>query len=159
MTQPQIKNIFFALASCILFFAEIMLFALMQQYTIYPLLCFFIILLVQHTKPHTLVTPLLLMSILSYLDVNIFGWCLVYSIPTIIFANYLDQHLRVKIIIPYLLLTFALYLKIFVAWYGHHIIISLIHATQIIAYNTFLITLFIAISLYLGTQYDNEIIS
>lgn len=156
MTQPQIKNIFFAIVSCILFFAEIMLFAIMRRYEVYFLLCFFIILLVQRPQRRTLVMPLFLMSLVSYLDINIFGWCFVYVVPTIIFANYLDQHLRVKIIIPYLLLTFALCLKMILAWCMHSIGISLFHATEIIVYNTGIITLFIAISSCLGAEFNSE---
>jgi len=145
MTQPQIKNIFLILTSCMLFFVEIMLFALLREYNFYLLLCFFITLLIQAPQKRTLVTPLFLMCILSYLEMNIFGWSLVYIVPTIIFANYLDQHLRVKVIIPYLLITFAVCLKMISAWYMHGITISIAHATQIIAYNIIVIALFIAI--------------
>ena len=159
MTQPQIKNIFFAIASCILFFAEIMLCALMQRYEVYLLLCFFIVLLVQRPQKRTLVIPLFLMSILSYLDINIFGWCIVYIMPTIIFSNYLDQHLRVKTIIPYLLITFAVCLKMILAWFMHSIGISFIHAAQIIVYNTIVTTLFVAMSSYLATKCSDEIIN
>ncbi len=149
MTQPQIKNIFFILISCILFFIEIMLFALLREYNFYILLCFFITLTTEQTQKRTLVTPLFFMCILSYLEINIFGWNLVYIIPTIILANYLDQHLRLKTIIPYLLLTFALCLKIIIAWYMHGITISLTHATQIIVYNTVVMTLSLTMSSYL----------
>ncbi len=149
MTQPQIKNIFLILTSCMLFFVEIMLFALLREYNFYLLLCFFIALLIQAPQKRTLVAPLFLMCILSYLEMNIFGWSLVYIVPTILFANYLDQHLRVKVIIPYLLITFAVCLKMISAWYMHGITVSMAHATQIIVYNTFVIALFVAIGSWL----------
>lgn len=153
MTQPQIKNIFFVVISCILFFVEISLFALMQQYNFYFLLCFFIALLSQMPQKRTLITPLFLMCMLSYLEMNIFGWCLVYIMPTIMFANYLDQHVRVKVIIPYLVLTFAICLKMIAAWYMHSINISWLHATQIIVYNTFIISLCMAIGSHLEKKF------
>ncbi len=153
MTQPQIKNIFFAVLSCFLFFGEVVLFALLRHYDFYLLLCFFIALLTTMPQKRTLVAPLVLMCIFSYLELNIFGWCLVYIMPTIMLANYLDQHLRVKVIIPYLLLTFALCLKMILAWYMHNTNISLLHATQIIVYNTIIITLWIAIGSYLENKF------
>lgn len=154
MTQPQIKNIFFVAISCILFFVEILLFALMQQYNFYLLLCFFIALLTQMPQKRTLVAPLFLMSMLSYLEMNIFGWCLVYIMPTIMFTIYLDQHVRVKVVIPYLALTFALCLKMIAAWYMHSINISWLHATQIIVYNTIIISLFMTIGSYLENKFS-----
>ncbi len=157
MTQPQIKNIFLILTSCLLFFVEIMLFALAREYNFYLLLCFFIALLLQAPQKRTLVMPLFLMCMLSYLEMNIFGWSLVYIVPTIIFANYLDQHVRIKIIIPYLVLTFALCFKMLTAWYMHGITISVMHATQIIVYNTFVIALFVAIGSYLEKLFYREI--
>ena len=150
MTQPQIKNIFLILTSCLLFFAEIMLFAVAREYNFYLLLCFFITLLVQVPQKRTFVTPLFLMCILSYLEMNIFGWSLVYILPTIIFANYLDQHVRIKVIIPYLVLTFALCFKMLTAWYMHDINISIMHATQIIVYNTIALAACLTIRFYMG---------
>jgi hypothetical protein len=150
MTQPQIKNIFLILTSCLLFFVEIMLFALAREYIFYLVLCFFIALLLQAPQKRTLVTPLFLMCMLSYLEMNIFGWSLVYILPTIIFANYLDQHVRIKIIIPYLVLTFALCFKMLTAWYMHGITISIMHATQIIVYNTMTLATCLTIRFYLG---------
>ncbi|MDP3787837.1 MAG: hypothetical protein Q8Q60_00800 [Candidatus Chromulinivorax sp.] len=153
MTQPQIKNIFFAVLSCFFFFGELILFAILQQYNFYLLLSFFITLLTKNSQKRTLAVPLFLMSIFSYLEMNIFGWCLVYIMPTIMLANYLDQHLRVKVIIPYLLLTFALCLKMILAWYMHNIIISWMHATQIMVYNTAILTLWITIHSYFEKKY------
>ncbi len=153
MTQPQIKNIFFAVLSCLLFFVELILFAGLQQYDVYLLLCLFIILLTKNSQKRTLAVPLFLMSIFSCLEMNIFGWCLVYIMPTIMFANYLDQHLRVKVIIPYLLLTFALCLKMILGWYMHSITISWLHATQIIMYNTMIMILWITINSYLEKKF------
>ena len=150
MTQPQIKNICLILTSCLLFFAEIMLFAVAREYNFYLLLCFFITLLVQVPQKRTFVTPLFLMCILSYLEMNIFGWSLVYILPTIIFANYLDQHVRIKVIIPYLVLTFALCFKMLTAWYMHDINISIMHATQIIVYNTIALAACLTIRFYMG---------
>jgi hypothetical protein len=153
MTQPQIKNIFFVVISCFLFLIEIILFALLQQYDFYLLLCFFITLVIQMRQKRALAAPLFLMSMLSYLEMNIFGWCLVYIMPTMMFANYLDQHLRVKTIIPYTLLTFALCLKMIIAWFMYNINISALHATQIIVYNTIIITLFVVIGSHLEKKF------
>lgn len=146
MTQSQIKNIFFAMLSCLLFFFELMLFALGQHYEIYLLLCFFITLIIKKSQHRTLVPPLLLMCIMSYLEINIFGWCLVYIIPTMLLANYLDQHLRVKFIIPYFLIIAALCIKMSLGLYMHEITVTWIHALQIITYNTFIIAIFVWIS-------------
>ncbi len=142
MTQSQIKNIFFALLSCILFFADLMIFALLQRHQIYVLLCFFIVLIVAKAQHRALIIPLFLLSIMSYLETNIFGWCLVYIMPTMLFANYLDQHLRVKVIIPYLLITFTLCTKIILAWYMHDVATSWASVTEIITYNSFIVALF-----------------
>ena len=155
MTQSQIKNIFFVLLSCLLFFLELILFAVMQQYEIYLLLCFFIALIVQQPQHRTLVAPLCLMSMMSYLEMNIFGWCLVYIMPTMMLANYLDQHLRIKVIIPYLLITAALCIKMSLGWYMHGITVSCMHATQILTYNTIVIALFLSIGAYLETKFEN----
>ena len=149
MTQPQIKNIFFVVTSCLLFFLEIMLFALLQRNEIYLLLCFFIALIIESPQKRTLVMPLFLMSMMSYLEMNIFGWCLVYIMPTIMLANYLDQHLRIKIIIPYCLLAFALCLKMSLMWYMLGITISWIHAAQILVYNLVILKLCIMTGSYL----------
>ncbi|MBV8660727.1 MAG: hypothetical protein JO129_01105 [Candidatus Dependentiae bacterium] len=158
MTQPQIKNIFFVVISSLLFFLEIMLFALLQRYEIYPLFCFFIALLVQSPQKRTLVMPLFLMSLLSYLEINIFGWCLVYIIPTILLANYLDQHLRIKIIIPYCLLIFALCLKMILMWNMDGITISWIHAAQIIIYNIIILKMFIIVGAYLEKRFEGIVL-
>lgn len=156
MTYPQIKNIFFFIASWILFFAEMTGYGFMQKYDIYFLLCFFITLTIYNTQKRTIVAPLFLMSVLSYVEMNIFGWCLVYIVPTIMFANYLLQNVRIKIVIPYLLLTFALCLKIIVAYYLHDITISWLHATQIIVYNTLILSVFLALSSHVEKQYTIE---
>lgn len=158
MTQPQIKNIFLILTSCLLFFVEIMLFALAREYNFYLLLCFFIALLLQAPQKRTLVIPLFLMCMLSYLEMNIFGWSLVYIVPTILFANYLDQHVRIKIIIPYLVLTFALCFKMVTAWYMHGVTISMMHATQIIVYNTIALIVCLTVRFYLGKLFTKTTI-
>ena len=156
MTQSQIKNIFFIIVACLLFFVDLMFFALLQRHEVYSLLCFLIILIISKPQNRSLLVPLLLLSMMSYLEMNIFGWCFVYIVPTMFFANYLDQHLRVKIIIPYLVLTFALCTKIFLAWYMHGIAISFLPITQIITYNTIIIALFAWIDSHLEKKFGSR---
>lgn len=149
MTHSQIKNIFFTLCACLLFFIELSTYATLHRYDFYFQLCFFILLLTNHAQRRTLLAPLLFMSILSYLEVNIFGWSLVYCIPTITIAHFLDQHLRIKIIIPYALLICSFALKLVLGWYLHGIAVSWLHILQIITYNTSIITIGLAMSSYL----------
>ncbi len=111
MTQSFIKNIFFILISSFIFFIDITLFACMHQHYIDLLFCFFIAIIACNSKKSLFIIPLLFMSLFSYLDTNIFGWSLTYSLPIIIIADYLDQHLHVKWIIPYLLITTGIILK------------------------------------------------
>ena len=156
MTQSQIKNIFFVLLSCLLFFLDITLFALMQHHDIYLLLCMFIALIAHHPQNRALVTPLFLLSAMSYLEINIFGWCLVYIIPTILFENYLDQHLRIKSIIPYFLLIFMLFIKISINSYIHGISPTYWHMAQNFSYNTAILSFFLMISSYLGKKIKSD---
>lgn len=146
MTQSQIKNIFFFLISCLLFFFDIIIFVIMQRHDMYLLLCFFIMLLTANTQNRTILTPLFLLSAMSYLEMNIFGWAIVYIMPTMTLATYLDQHLRIKVIIPYILLSSALIIKMLLGWYTHSINISLHHAIEIFTYNMIIISLFISIN-------------
>lgn len=153
MTQLQIKNIFLIILSCLLFFVELFLFALMQQHQIYLLLIFFIAVVVQHPQKRTLLVPLLSLSVMSYLDIHVFGWCLVYLMPTMVLANYLDQHLRIKIIIPYMLLIFALVLSMVLGCIWYDIAITLYKATETIGYNILILTLF----LHIGSFFEQKI--
>ena len=148
MTQSQIKNIFFALISSIFFLLDLMLFAIMQQHQIYLLLSFFIVFIIQSSQHRTVVAPLFLLSLLSYLDINIFGWCLVYILPTILFAHYLNQNLRMKYIISYILLFTALLLKLFLDSSIHRMTISSIYVIQVMAYNLILVLLLKIIQSY-----------
>ena len=143
MTQSQIKHIFFIITSCLLFLLDLALFSLLQHHSLHLLLCFFITLICQHPSNRLLVAPLLLLSLISYLDYEIFGWCLVYLVPTMALARFLDKQLRVKLIIPYLLLIFALFLKMFLASYMLGIDISWMHAFQLIFYNSLILSCFI----------------
>lgn len=156
MTQPSIKNIFFVATSCLLFFIDLMFFACMHQHQVHLLFCFFIILIVIQSQKRSLIAPLVLLSIFSYLDNNIFGWSLVYIIPTMILAQYFDQHLHVKWIIPYLLLTAGLFIKFSLNFYMLDIAISSIHATEIIVYNTIGLTMFIMIGSWFEKKFPNQ---
>lgn len=154
MTQLQIKNIFILVSSCIFFFIDIMLFAFMQQHQCDLLLCFFIMLIITHRKKRTLIVPLFLLSIISYLDFNIFGWSLIYIMPTMMLAYYLDQNLRVKIIIPFLLLITSLSLKILIAWYTHEVSMSLQTIIQTIIYNLIIMGLLMIMSHSLEKKFE-----
>ena len=145
MTQSQIKHIFFIVTSCLLFLLDLTLFAFFQHHFLYLLLCFFIALICQHPSNRLLVTPLALLSLTSYLDYEIFGWCLVYLVPTMALARFLDKQLRVKEIIPYLLLTFTLLLKMMLASYMLHIDTSWLHTLQLIFYNSIILSCFVII--------------
>jgi hypothetical protein len=149
MTQPFIKNIFFITVSCILFFLELVFFAGMQQHQFQFLFCFFIILIDKQQQKRFYVAPILLLSILSYLDTNIFGWSLSYVLATMMLADYFDQHLHIKWIIPYLLLTAGLFMQFGVNFYMLNTTISSIHATEIIVYNTIILIFFIIIKKWL----------
>lgn len=111
MTQSQIKNRFFILISCLLFFTEISFFSLLHQHILYPLLCFFIIILYRYSATRLLVIPIFLLSLLSYLDHNIFGWNLIYIMPIIFLSKFFYEHLQVKYIIPYLLLIISIVIQ------------------------------------------------
>ena len=156
MTQPFIKNIFFISVSCILFFLDLVFFACMQQHQVDVLFCFFILLIVAKPQKRSLIMPLLLMSIFSYLDVNIFGWSLVYIVPTIMLSDYFDQHLHVKWIIPYLLLTAGLCMKFELNFCMQNIAISSMHATEIIVYNTIALAMLTIIKKWLENKFPSH---
>jgi hypothetical protein len=128
----------------------------MQQHQVDLLFCFFIVLIIAKTQKRSLITPLLLLSIFSYLDTNIFGWALVYIMPTIMLAQYFDQHLHVKWIIPYLLVTAGLFMKFGLNLYMRHVMISSIHGTEIIIYNTFVLAIFIMIQTWLENKFSSH---
>lgn len=117
MTQSQIKNRFFLIAPFILFFLELAFFSILQTHIIYLVLCFFIVSLNIYPSTRLLLLPIFLMSIISYLDYNIFGWSLIYIMPTIALGAYLEKQIQLKIIIPYILFLHALFLKISIACY------------------------------------------
>jgi len=143
MTYSYRKHIFFIIISSFIFLLDIVLFSFFQSHILYPLLCYFIVLIFQRRSNRFLIIPLLFLSCLSYLDCEIFGWCLVYLVPTMAFAYYLDKQLRVKIIIPYSLLFFALLLKIILMLYMLNIDISWIYALQLFFYNSMILSCFI----------------
>ena len=148
MTQPFIKNIFFLATSCLLFFIDLIFFASMQQHQIDLLFCFFIVLLITKLKKRYLIWMLFLLSIFSYLDTNIFGWSLLYLIPIIALQDFLDQHLHVKWIIPYSLLTAGLILKFALCLYTKAIALSWVHATEILVYNCICLIILLLIHSY-----------
>lgn len=115
MTQSQIKNRFFLIVPFILFFLELAFFSILQTHIMYLLLCFFIVSINIYPSTRLSLLPIFLMSIISYLDYNIFGWSLIYIMPTMAFAMYLEKQIQLKIIIPYILLINALLLKISIA--------------------------------------------
>lgn len=115
MTQSQIKNRFFLIVPFILFLLELAFFSILQTHIMYLLLCFFIVSINIYPSTRLSLLPIFLMSIISYLDYNIFGWSLIYIMPTMALAMYLEKQIQLKIIIPYILLINALLLKISIA--------------------------------------------
>lgn len=154
MTESQIKNIFFAIISCLLFFCDIILFASMQSCKIHLLLCFFITLINKPYQNRTIVFPLLLLSIFSYLQINIFGWSLTYVIPSMLVTHYLQQHLHVKNVIPYTVLIFALTLQNLLNFYLHAIATSYQNFAYTVAYNCIFITVMITMISYIQTKLE-----
>jgi hypothetical protein len=157
MTESQIKKTFFAFISCLIFFLDLMLFAIMQQHQIYLLFCFFIGWIIPAAYQHqTMIIPLFLLCLLSYIDTNIFGWCLVYIIPIIAFSKYLAQHLRISYIIPYILFMTSMLLKIMLDFYCHNTMISLTHAGKLFVYNMIYLQIFIMIKSYFHIEKTTE---
>ncbi|MGZ6254989.1 MAG: hypothetical protein ACXWL5_03310 [Candidatus Chromulinivorax sp.] len=148
MTEQHLKNIYFFTLTCILFFCDILFFGLLNSNKIYSLLCLFIIII---SKPHqhrTLLMPILLLSILSYLQVNIFGFAIIYLMPTMLIGYFLDQHLQAKFIIPYFLLMYALNLQRVINFYLQSIKTSYLFLSTTILYNICLIFMLIMITDY-----------
>lgn len=111
MTQQQIKNSFFICLSIFIFLIDISLFGLLHRHIFLLLHCFVILLMAQQYQNRIIFPPLFLLCLLSYLDTNIFGSCLLYMLPTLFLAKYFQEHLQTKIAIPYLLLISSLLLK------------------------------------------------
>jgi len=145
MTQYQIKNIFFICLTFFLFFADIALFALFQQHLLLILNCFVILLLINHYPRCFLMTPILLLALLSYLDDNIFGSSLIYVVPTVFLANYLHEHLQIKSIIPYILLITTIIIKKQSLILMHISHISWTTTIYSIIYNSIVLSIFILI--------------
>lgn len=148
MTQSQIKNRFFLIAPCLLFFMELAIFFLLQSHVIYLLLCFFIASINIYPSTRFSLLPIFLMSLISYLDYNIFGWSLIYLMPTMLLSRYLEKQIQLKIIIPYILLVSALLLKINIESYLLIISTSWRLGIQIMIYNVLILSVFIAIYHY-----------
>jgi hypothetical protein len=128
----------------------------MRQHQIDLLFCFLIALVVGKPQKRSLIMPLLLMSIYSYLDANIFGWSMVYILPTIMLADYFDQHLHVKWIIPYLMLTAGIGMKFALNFIMHGIAISSIHATEIVTYNMIALVICTIIQNWLENKFSSH---
>jgi|GEM_PF-1507160 len=146
MTPSQIKNTCFVLFFIFIFFVELALFAILHTHTFYPLLCFFILLTNKNSSTRVLVSAIFLISLISYLDYNIFGWSLIYIIPIIILAKYFNKQLHIKFIIPYVLLIIGLIIKIVFEYYLLSIHILFQQNLYMLFYNTTL--LFCCISIY-----------
>ena len=148
MTEQHLKNIYFFTLACILFFFDIVFFGLCNSNKIYSLLCLFIIIISKSHQHRTLLMPILLLSILSYLQVNMFGFAIIYLIPTMLIAYFLDQHLQAKFIIPYFLLGYALSLQRVIYFYLESIKTSYLFLSTTILYNICLIFILIMITNY-----------
>jgi len=142
MTQSQIKNRFFLIVPCSLFCIELGMFSLLESHILYPILCFFIISINVYPSTRLLLIPIFFMSLLSYLDYNIFGWSLIYILPIMLLAQYLQKQIHVKIIIPYILLVSGLLLKINILSYNLNLTTSWRYKTCIIVYNILMLSIF-----------------
>ncbi len=111
MTQQQIKNSFFICLSILIFIVDLSLFAILQQHLLLLLHCFIVLLMAHQYQNRIIFPPLFLLSLLSYLDTNIFGSCLIYMLPTLFLAKYFKEHLQNKTVIPYLLLITSFIIK------------------------------------------------
>ena len=145
MTQPFIKNIFFIFVVLFCFFFDMLTFSIMQKHALDLLFCLFITLLMHEEKKRYLVLPLGFLCLMSYLETNIFGWSLIYALPTIFLFKYFDQHLRAKWIIPYLLMNIAMFIKIIVNYYMLHIFIEPTTLLQILTLTNAVIALYMLI--------------
>ena len=154
MTQSQIKNRFFIAVSFILFWIELSMFFLLHKHVLHLLLCFFITIINKHVPTRLLIIPLFLMSLVSYLDYNIFGWSLIYLMPIMLLSKYLDTRVLVKTIIPYILLASALLLKISISSYLLAIDTSWLYGIQTFAYNVIILYIFTTIYTYIENRYQ-----
>lgn len=125
MTDFAQKHIFFILFPMLLFYIQIFLYAIIQHNAIDLLLCWIIILTIQHNNKTVLIGSILYLSIMSYLETNIFGISLLYTMPLIILYNYLDEILQIKKIIPYVLLIVAYSIQYLLIWHTQQIIIPI----------------------------------
>jgi len=112
MTELSIKNISFLICSCTLFFLEILFFGFMQQHSMYLLLLFLITILLDGYQKRVIAVLFFLLCVLAYLDTNMFGSNFTYLSISTITAWYLDEQLRIKIVIPFFVLWTTLLCKI-----------------------------------------------
>lgn len=152
MTQSQIKNRFFLIAPCLLFFAELALFSILHSHLLFILLCFFIASMNIYPSTRFSLLPIFLMSLISYLDYNIFGWSLIYVMPIMMLALYLEKQIQLKIIIPYLLLVSALLLKINIESYALQSVTSWRFSLYMIICNTVILSIFMMIRYFFEKQ-------
>lgn len=111
MKQKQIKNSLFICLSIFIFFIDLALFGFLHHHTLLLLHSFIILLIVDTNKNQFLLFPLFLLCLLSYLDTNMFGSCLIYIIPTLFLTKYVQEQIQIKVIIPYLIFFTSLLLK------------------------------------------------
>lgn len=142
MTESQIKNSFFLIMPWLLILLELMIFALMHSHQIYLLLIFVIITMNKHDQAGSLINGLLAMTVLSYLETPIIGSWVLFILPTIVLGHYVEKRILVKWIIPYLLLAFAILLKIVMGSYLLHQTISWNYCTQIFFYNLIVLKIY-----------------
>jgi hypothetical protein len=87
--------------------------------------------------------PLFFASLLSYLDTQIAGFSLIYLVPTLLYAKFLDEHLYVKKIIPYLLLLTALIVHAYAISWITATSISVSTIGTLLWYNTLCLFIFL----------------
>jgi len=143
MTEPQIKNIFFISMTSLLFFVDLSLFSLLQQHSIFILECFIIILLKSKNQIKIVSYPFLLLCFISYLDNNIFGSCLIYMMPVVFIAKYFHKNIRIKIIIPYILIIIMMIIKLQYFRWMFTVHYNLSSLTAMLFYNIICLTIFI----------------
>lgn len=145
MTDSQIKNIIFIIIAFFLFFIEICLFSLCKSHIFLPTVCMIITLLSNSYTINNLIFPLFFASLLSYLDTQIAGFSLIYLVPTLLYAKFLDEHLYVKKIIPYLLLLTTLIVHAYAISWITKTSISISTISSLIWYNTICLVIFLMI--------------
>lgn len=154
MTQQQIKNIFFIGISLFLSFCDILLFSIQQHHFILIMHCWIIILLSRKIVPELLILPIFLLSLQSYLDDNMFGSCLLYIMPGLLLAEYLEEHLQITTVIPYILLAQTLLIKKGCWAYLHIAHYSWIYIIYLFAYNCLCIKMLMIIYKYIIKKID-----